>query len=300
MFWQGSFPRDTNWDFFLIRVIEIFREKYETENTKVKEVIKDKLFDVSLLSPCQIEVLDSGREVVWLVVHDSNLQDMKFGIHESVKSYGESVFARKYDFKSLPSNFLESKPSTHDNFFIFTKQKSIDSLPGLPEEVAANFFEQLRSLAGHELKGDQVAVIKSSTRGLRQSISKLPQEDRDNVEKIPERIDKALEEIKRIDEHEKKLSSIEKDISGMRHLVGVSKEYQDWRILTSDVESLKKRPYVSKELFESEVKRLDQRVDAMKEIKFWSKRTIIDVILAIVATASTIIAALFAAGVIHF
>jgi len=51
---------------------------------------------------------------------------------------------------------------------------------------------------------------------------------------------------------------------------------------------------------------LDRTVDfslvfiTASKIKFWSKRTILDIVLASVATASTIIAELLGAGLLHF
>jgi len=101
--------------------------------------------------------------------------------------------------------------------------------------------------------------------------------------------------VKKIDEYEKRISKIEEDICGVRRIIGVSKEFQDWRALTSDVETLKKK-HVGKDLFESEVKRLDQRIDALKEVKFWSKRTFLEIILAIWGTIVT----LYASGVLRF
>lgn len=40
------------------------------------------------------------------------------------------------------------------------------------------------------------------------------------------------------------------------------------------------------------------RIDDMKAIKFWSKRTIVDIVLSALAVVATIIAALLAAGVL--
>jgi len=37
--------------------------------------------------------------------------------------------------------------------------------------------------------------------------------------------------IKKIDEYEKRISKIEEDICGVRRIIGVSKEFQDWRVL---------------------------------------------------------------------
>jgi hypothetical protein len=296
-FSKKPLTRSINWNEYLTKIIEISRQSYEVE--RVKNLVKDRFFDSSFLPPCQVEVLDSGREVIWLLVHDTKRKDKEFEIHHNVKNYGESEFARTYKLKTLPETFLESKPSNVAQLWIFTKQRTFSGLSGDPEDVADQILETLMTWARYELREDQVNAIRRSTSGLRESASRLEQKEmRDYVEKFAKKIDRALEEIKRIDEHEKKLVSVEKDIVGVRRLVGVSQEFQDWRTLASDVTALKKKPLVSQGIFTSEIKRLDQRIDALTEIRFWSKRTIVDVVLAAVATASTIIAALLAAGII--
>lgn len=80
----------------------------------------------------------------------------------------------------------------------------------------------------------------------------------------------------------------------MRRLIGVTKEFQDWRLLVSDVLTIK-RDYTTQSIFQSEIARLDQRIEDLKAIRFWSKRTLVDIILAIIA----LIATLIAADVIH-
>lgn len=63
---------------------------------------------------------------------------------------------------------------------------------------------------------------------------------------------------------------------------------------------LKKSHHVPKDVFESEIRRLDQRIDMVKEIKTGSRRMALEIVLAIMAAASTILAALLGAGIIHF
>lgn len=287
---------DIDWAEYLRKIVMDSRKMYDETLTKAD---LDEVFDETFLPPCQLELLDSGREAVCLLVHDKTLPDMEFRITENIKGYGESEFARKYKFKNLPSEFAQSKPSTHISLWLFTKNMGYSMpCPQDPSVAVRNILEHLMTSLGLISRKRQIGVIEQSTNGLRRHISRLPQKDvRDDIEEITGKIDTALKEMKRIDEHEKKLVSFEKDMTGMRRLVGESKEFQDWRVMVSDVDILKKN-HVSKELFESEIKRLDQRIESLREIKFWSKRTALDIVLAVVATVSTTIATLLAAGII--
>ncbi|MDO8125357.1 MAG: hypothetical protein Q6364_13410, partial [Candidatus Hermodarchaeota archaeon] len=71
----------------------------------------------------------------------------------------------------------------------------------------------------------------------------------------------------------------------------------DWRVLVSDVYDLKSQ-HVSRELFESEIKRLEQRIEDIKAIRLFSIRTVLEVSLAIFAAAMTILNALLVLGII--
>lgn len=291
-------PDNVDWKEFCEGVIDASRVLYKQSG--FEETIESKLFDYSFLPPCQVEVLDSGAEVVWIVVHDDKVEDMTLKIHKNVRNYGESSFAKEYTLNSLPSNFLSSTPASARSLWIFMKGTSYTGFLADVEELATHLFQRLQAAVYSEVRKNQVDVIQSSTEGLKKSISSLEEgRMRKFMGDVAKTIDRAIEEIKRIDDYEKKLSSVEKDIRGVRRLVGASREFQDWRVLTTDVEGLK-RTHVSKELFESETKRLDQKIDALKEIRFWSKRTLLDIFLASVASASTITAALLAMGIIHF
>lgn len=163
-FWAGAIPKDVDWKEYLTRVIETSRALYETGF--MKEIIEDKFFDSSFLPPCQVEVLDSGKEVVWLVVHDRNVKDMEFEIHKNVENYGESKFARRHTLNSLPEVFLESKPASHRQLWVFMKQHSYTGLGGEPEDVADQILNELMRLVGYEWRRSQVSVIEHSTNGL--------------------------------------------------------------------------------------------------------------------------------------
>ena len=105
-------------------------------------------------------------------------------------------------------------------------------------------------------------------------------------------------QVKQLDE------KLGQEISAVRRLIGSSESLQDWKLLVSDVHRLKGE-HVPREIFDTEVRRIDEKIDNwlkalntrledLKAIKFWSKRTLLEIALAIM----TVIAALYGAGVI--
>ena len=83
-------------------------------------------------------------------------------------------------------------------------------------------------------------------------------------------------------------------------------DFQDLRVYTTDVEYLKKT-HVHKEVFLVEIKRLDEkinrglealntRIEDLKAIKFWSKRTLLEIALAVWGAIVT----LYATGILTF
>ena len=84
------------------------------------------------------------------------------------------------------------------------------------------------------------------------------------------------------------------------------KDLQDFRVFITDIEYLKKS-HVHKEVFLVEIKRLDEkinrglealntRIEDLKAIKFWSKRTLLEIALAIWGAIIT----LYATGILKF
>lgn len=256
--------------------------------------IKEKAFNNSLLKPCQIEVLDfgPGETVIWLVIHDKRFPDMMFKIHEDVKNVEAGEFVRKYKKEfSFP---LEDIDLSYDSLLVLTKD-SLRSFPRLRSslEIAKSCLRDLFL----SFRDEQVNVIERTTARLKKSIAKIPEKDtKKELLANTKKIDRSLNEIRRLDE----------EIRKVRQLVGVTKEIQDWKLLISDVNRLKTE-HVPREVFGTEVRRIDDRIDRglealntriedLKAIKFWSKRTLLEIALAIMA----VIATLYGAGVIKF
>jgi len=100
--------------------------------------------------------------------------------------------------------------------------------------------------------------------------------------------------------------NINREIVILRRLVDLTREVKDWKTLISDVDKLKEE-YVLREVIDARIERLDEKIDNglealhtriedLKAIKFWSKRTLLEIALAIVAT----ITSLYAAGILKF
>jgi len=292
-----------NWEEYLDKLIKAYRREYQKLDRKTKETVRKDLYELSLLEPCQIEVFDSVGEgrVVWLVVHDTNLPDRLFKVYKNVENLNQSKFVRRYPFfNKTDIEKTLTLPTYRDLEYIdiHMKERSYHFLyrDTLPENLSAALLRSVLKRVQEKIRKEQLLVIEKSAEELK-DVSKIQADVlkasiRKELTGITEKIDKALEEIQRIDEHQRKLEDSQKDV-GARQL-----PESGGKIFVSD-SILKERSPVLKEVFVSEIKRLDQRIDDLKEIRFWSKRALVDIALAIIATASTTIAALLAAGIIH-
>ena len=204
----------------------------------------------------------------------------------------------------MPESFDSAQPVNNSKIWVFTKNDLFSLNAGRSDEIVSKLIEQFIIRLNIKSREKQVASIEHNTDSLKSYISKTKQDNKWELTEITKKIDVALQEIKRIDEHDKKLLDVEKDIVGMRHIVGESKDFQEWRALTCDVQRLKDEQVGRKE-YDADLKRLDEKIELIndriedaREIKFWSKRTILDVALAVFAAVASTIAGLLAAGII--
>jgi len=266
-----------------------------------------------LTEPTQVEVLTFQKKprVLLIYTHDKKRKDLEVEVHQEVDSDVNSLFSRMMrenpawfdrfqkiavEADSFSGNFDSVMSYGPDFWFELYNDFSIkreDPTTMARKEVTRMTRQLLRETESSAI-GEKAEEIKSAAEQV------LDKDQRSKLLKAAEDIETSLMKLKRLDGHDRKIAAIEGEIEGVRKLIGTSKEYQDWKVLVEDVAAFKRTPHVTRELFESEIKRLDQRIDSLKEIKFWSKRTILDVSLAALATTSTIIAALLGAGIIHF
>lgn len=286
-----------SWEEFLTKVVMTFREGIKELGPSIQKSIRENLLDESLLEPCQIEVFDLKRtnSAIWLVVHDSDLPDMEFRIEKRDQSLDASEFSKaskflnRFRFYGDRTKWLESALRASDYHIIFMKHTAWYATRDSTPESLGNFLLSVSN------RTKQYNTIQSSTTEIKESIAKIPKEDiREELMANAKKIDSALSDIRRMDE----------EIGGVRKLIGTTKEFQDFRAFAADVEALKES-HIYREVFDSEIKRIDEkinkgleslntRIEDIKAIKFWSKRTLLEITLAIWGTIVT----LYAAGIL--
>lgn len=269
-----------------------------------------------LTEPLQTEVLTFAKapKVLLIFTHDKERKDLEVNVHLEADSDIKAYFSKmrkenvawfrrfegitkgykmfESDYPSLTTIWDEGDDywyKMYGGFSIEHEDPSRLARRGITD-ITRKLLRETESSA----IGKKAEEIKNAAEQV------LDENQRNRLLKAAEDIEMSLSKLRRLEEHDQKIAAMEDEIQGVRKLIGTSKEYQDWKVLVEEVADFKKTPHVTKELFESETKRLDQRIDGLKEIKFWSKRTVLDVGLAAFATTSTIIAALLGAGIIHF
>lgn len=291
-------------------VINSFRDRFKKEfDSKEQSYIKNNLRERTFLAPCQIEIIDSKNPLQqgWIVTFDRDRPDMEFIFHENIEDLKSFIENKRKD-----PNWLKQFPEDRKEYFIKdllrAKSKHLvsswmhqargvfiifnyDVRKKSPEGFARDSYLiwHLRTL----LKDLERKKIKEETKALRKGVGKVTKKGLRSA--LLSKISGIETRLKRLDEHDSELAEMKEEIGGVRKLIGVSEEFQEWKALASSVEDLKSEQ-VSKEVFISEIKRLDQRIGDLKTIKLLSIRTIIEILLAIAA----ILATLVAAGVIRF
>lgn len=293
-----------SWNEYLSSFVSKFRNKFEELNSEEKFVVP---LNMTLLHPCQIEVIEFKERfwLIWVVTFDRNRHDMEY-IHTIAKEPTKLIADRPEDYvlwkTILAMHTILPEVDEHGfiDWFSIDENSSVylfgddprirDPECSLVTELVKNIQHfssvKLTWQLGHERIEKITSVLKKEKGKIIEE--KLPKEFLD-ITKFPIQ-ELTPTQIKRFEEYEQKLSLVEEEIGGVRRLIGVTKEFQDWRLLVSDVQSIKDN-YINKSVFQTEIRRLDQRIEDLKAIRFWSKRTIIDILLAIAASIATLIAA---------
>jgi len=290
------------------RMISEYKDAFATERWA---------FLTSLFPPCQVVVLDFGETypTSFLVVHNSKKQDMDTIILENLNPKNltfQDLKKRLLDLLSSQeiqdihkiigsiepragTRWISSWMPLYNSALVMSRDDP--RTENSPNALSMNLTEAMNFYAARYLEDKQRAKIEETVSSLRKDAEAIPKDFdfRDKIIETTARLEAQVEQLnKKVDE----------EIGGVRRLVGTTKDFQDFRVFTTDVTDLKKS-HVPREVFDSEIKRLEQKIDSMKEIiasmkeiKFWSKNNILIISLAIIATASTLIAALLAAHII--
>jgi len=263
------------------------REFYETElirdglTSEVLENLPKHLRIMAFYKPCQFHIFEfsSISRVLWLITHVKNKPDMAIKVFKGIEEKPKAFVSAHKQYKKYSWTFDITEDVKEFKFHpeLLTAK---DHLGFLFSSEPRNIIYKAKELGNAKMS----SLIVESTKTLEDSLDKL----------------------RKIDEHEQKLMTLEDEIIGVRKLVGTTKEFQEFRAFTTELENLKKT-HIHREVFLTEVKRLDEkmekglealntRIEDLKAIKLWSKRTLLEIALAILAIIST----LFATGTLKF
>jgi len=304
-----------SWQEYLDKFVDSVRQMYEQEllklglSPKVLEDMTDSLITrYTFLKPCQIYVfqLPLIHQVAWFVTFDHDKPDKFFEVVEELKVSLKEFLESSAEYTRF-LGALESKREIIDvKDELFLEFQVTFSIPCLwlfnyggpkeripPERLTFRLWSTKMAIVYRYLQWHR--ITKSAEEILDKARVIRKARPSRMLLKAEKEIQKSLGNLKKIDEHEQRLMTMEGQIKDFRALVGYSKEFQYFKAFTADIGYLKKT-HMNKEVLQSEIKRLDQRIEDLKAIKLWSKRTLLEIALAIM----TVIAALYGTGVIKF
>jgi hypothetical protein len=305
------------WKEYIEHNILRFREYYDLLTKEEKRFILESKNArlLSLNKPTQVIVIDPADipAKYILVMHAQEFMDMDIFVYEN-----------------MPVEELCKKVIEHRGRWLdFLPEKDINSIFGFLGRGSQSYSNHLVSVwtsecsfsihSDFDFRSDRDYLFDLSRRTISQEseltkrkaqIEKTVIDLKKDAEAIPEEIDLRSKIIKGTTELEDQIKELQKrldtEVGGVRQLIGTSERFLDWKAFTTDVEHLK-TTHIAKETFHSEIKRIDEKIDKsfealntriedLKAIKFWSKRTLLEIALAIWGAIVT----LYAAGIIKF
>lgn len=298
-----------SWEEYIKSNILKFREMYAELDPKIRQKVEESKFVYGnkLCKPCQVLLITySGFSDVFLVVVNSKkMADKTIIVKENVDFEG---FWEKDENRKLsktfgvfyPNNLRPSNPSGVSASW--SANLVTLHLPEDPRykinQIAEYFFKNIRSEISFIKREKQSKKIESTVEDIKRAVEAIPE----TVQLKKKIIDNTKRLEKQIEQQNKKF---EEDFSALREMVGTD-EHIGWKGFCSDIKHLKDT-HLEREVFDAHIKRLDEkiergieslntRIEDLKAIKFWSKRTFLEIALFIWGAILT----LYVAGIIKF
>lgn len=265
-----------SWDKYLTTVIRTFREYYDTLSVEEKSAAQ---LNMTFVEPCQIEFFSFENDGQMMIVTLNSNRPDDLIVHENVKipfsptlkanlkRYITKERIERYEKKGVLFSGWSAIDEKSSMYFFRNFQTQYPSA----EIYAKVHFKDLRRSIGRHLKSrerfSEYRAIEEDIRTIKSATKKI--EDgklRDRMLNTASKIDNSISTIKKIERYEQRLDKFEREIGGVRKMIGTTKEFQDFRIFSTDVEELKKS-HVHKEVFNSKIKELSTRIDSLSEIR---------------------------------
>jgi len=302
-----------HWQKFLQRVVTAYRDRMDALSEEERYTLLHLLptyrlaQNLVLYEPCQIVVFTFSPSIrtSFLVLHDPSHPDCEFFSYEGISDLllFEKNATREHPFWLKAARSLAFFAGWHGRGLSFSEEGALAYFEGQearssPDYVMNELFGSAQDWLRESLIHLGTRRIQETTGELRQDAMSITQKEiRTRVLESTGAIEVALRQMRRLDPLERSVTAIQEEIKGVRTLIGATKEFQEFRVLTSEVDRLS-REHVSKDVFDETVRRLDQQLEALttrfndlRETKFWSRRTLIDIALGLIAAISTIYAA---------
>jgi len=263
----------TTWKEYIRSNILDFRNKFHDLPEEVRELRPH--LAALIAKPTQVVVFQpTDSELThMLILHSENSPDMDTIVYEGMTSQELAVQASEQHPEWRPLVNLNKVKhaithSAHSRGGYFWERRYYDNSLlwtfGFDPRSGGTPMGTLSKMLSNEVND----LLK--TQREREKIEETVGDIRRDVEAIPEKVElrnKIIEATGRLEEQIKKLDKkYEEEISGFRKIVGTTKEFQDFRVFTTDVTDLKKS-HVPREVFDAKVSELHTRINSLSEMK---------------------------------
>lgn len=260
-----------------------FRKSYAMLDQKIKEALekREDLYSIRLNKPVQVVVITftKSNNVFFIFANSGKFPDMK------TIGYPNMVFKKFWDNDEIEEILLdlfgqkgvdiirrELKP------FSFSVSPTVSSMawnestlfvhlgndPRTTKfSIAEDFFSDVEFEIRNIEREDQSKKIETTVDTLKRDVEAIPEkfEFKTQILETTARLDVEIKELHR---------RVDEEIGAFREIVGKSEKFQDWKMFSGDMKFLKKT-HVTKETFRSEIKRLEDtinaRIDSIGDIK---------------------------------
>jgi hypothetical protein len=280
----GIAMNGSSWEDFIRSNILHFRTEYETLSQKMKELPKgnELLYVSSLNKPCQVVMIEFEKPypTYFVVLHDKEHDDMQTAVLKNVDlaDFSEKMLEENELLKTLGATEIRNLTSTikkEMKSYVNTKfswmrgntaRKDFSLYDFTGKDT--KFKPTSLSLSEFAMQICRINLNEALRSENKQEIGKIVGDLKKDAEtiQVDELRTKIVEKTERLEDKIEKLDKkLNEEVNGVRRIIGSAKEFQDFRVFTTDITDSKKS-HIPREIFNVEINRLDDRIDKGLEV----------------------------------
>ena len=230
-----------------------FREHFNEMDENKKSLAQ---LNLTLSKPCQIHFFSLENSGQFMLVTFYQYKSDQIEVQETITQEPVSFLAEKLaKFErglSVIQAILDKGRITSrsgwaaldDNASVYYF-KDIKAMYPTPEEFSNHIIESvnhnIKRKMSFQKRNNEYNAIEEEVSTIKKDVRQIEDANlRTKMLESAKKIDHAILTVKTVEAHEQRLGNIEQEIGGVRKLIGISKEYQEFRILATDVDDLKK------------------------------------------------------------